>query len=79
MSENGEQTPAAEADQQVKMMKSLQLTGYGGIKMVKLHNIPQVTPKEGEILVRVKAWYVIIIYYNIGICVGESLHDSFHR
>ena len=40
----------------VKEMRSITLTGYGGIKMVKCANIPEVAPKEGEVLIRVKAW-----------------------
>ncbi len=37
-------------------MRCVTLTGYGGIRMVKVQNNPEVKPKEGELLIRVKAW-----------------------
>lgn len=49
---NGQNEQPAEL---VKEMRSITLTGYGGIKMVKCGNIPEVAPKEGEVLIRVKA------------------------
>lgn len=39
-----------------KEMKTIVLTGFGGLKMVKVQNKPEVTAKEGEVLIRVKAW-----------------------
>ncbi|XP_041376044.1 synaptic vesicle membrane protein VAT-1 homolog-like [Gigantopelta aegis] len=38
-----------------KEMKSVVLTGFGGVKMVKVLQKPEPTAKEGEVLVRVKA------------------------
>ncbi|KAL5020886.1 hypothetical protein ScPMuIL_000041 [Solemya velum] len=38
-----------------KEMKTIVLTGFGGLKMVKVQKKPEVTPTEGEVLIRVKA------------------------
>ena len=51
--------PAAEPEvpaEPVKEMRTITLTGYGGLKNVKCLNKPEVSPKEGEVLVRVRAW-----------------------
>jgi len=32
------------------------LSGFGGIRNVKVEKRPEVQPKEGEVLIRVKAW-----------------------
>ena len=47
---------AAPAAPPQKEMKSVVLTGFGGVKMVKVLQKPEPTAKEGEVLVRVKAW-----------------------
>lgn len=39
-----------------KEFRGITLTGYGGIKMVKVKKIPETEPKEGEILIRVRSW-----------------------
>lgn len=46
------EAPAAPA----KVMKSVVLTGFGGLKMLKVQQKPEVTAAEGELLVRVRAW-----------------------
>lgn len=47
-----EQTPPT------KEMKAVVLTCFGGLKAVKIQNKPEPTLSEGEVLIRVKAWYV---------------------
>lgn len=47
---------AGEADPAPKLMRAVTLTGYGGIRMVKVTKEPEVTAKEGQVLIRVKAW-----------------------
>lgn len=47
-----EQTPPT------KEMKAVVLTCFGGLKAVKIQNKPEPTLGEGEVLIRVKAWYV---------------------
>lgn len=44
------ETPAS------KDMKAVVLTGFGGLKMVKIQTKPQPTAGEGQVLIRVKAW-----------------------
>ncbi|KAK6178340.1 hypothetical protein SNE40_013139 [Patella caerulea] len=45
----------SETPAQVKEMKSLVLTGFGGIKMLKVLQNPEPTVSETEVLIRVKA------------------------
>lgn len=40
----------------VKQMKCIVLAGFGGLKMVKMQQKPEITANEGEVLIRVKAW-----------------------
>ena len=40
----------------VKEYRSLVLTGFGGIRNVKVEKKPEFLPKEGEVLIRVKIW-----------------------
>lgn len=44
---------AAEAP---KEFRSVVLTGFGGLKMLKVQKKPELKPGEGEVLIRVKAW-----------------------
>lgn len=37
-------------------MRAIVLTGFGGLKAVKVMKKPEPTPGEGEVLIRVKAW-----------------------
>ena len=39
-----------------KEMRGVTLTGYGGIRMVKVTKMPEVDPKEGELVIRVRSW-----------------------
>lgn len=39
-----------------KEMRAVVLTGFGGLKSVKILKKPEPTPGEGEVLIRVKAW-----------------------
>lgn len=48
-----------------KEMKAVVLTSFGGLKAVKIQNKPEPTPGEGEVLIRVKAWYVFCNRYFI--------------
>lgn len=37
-------------------MKAIVLTGYGGLKSVKIQKRPEPTAADGEVLIRVKMW-----------------------
>lgn len=51
---NSEESPA------VKEMRAVVLTGFGGLKTVKVMKKPEpAAPVEGEVLIKVKAWYGI--------------------
>lgn len=50
--ENGEKTPE---EPPVKEMRSIVLTGFGGLKTVKIQKKPEPEVAEGEVLIRVKA------------------------
>ena len=39
-----------------KQMKSLVLTGFGGMKMIKVMQKPEPKAADGEVLIRVKIW-----------------------
>lgn len=47
--------PVAEAEPP-KEMRAVVLTGFGGLKSVKILKKPEPTLNEGEVLIRVKAW-----------------------
>ena len=47
---------AAPPAEPVKEMKAIVLNGFGGIKQAQMKKMPEVKPKEGEVLIRVKAW-----------------------
>ena len=56
---DAEASPApaqAEAAPPPKEMKSIVLTGFGGVKMLKVQQKPEATPGDGDVLIRVKAW-----------------------
>ena len=40
----------------VKEMRRVTLTGFGGIRMVKVNKTYEIKPVEGEVVIRVKAW-----------------------
>lgn len=73
--ENGStETPQEEAPEKAteeketpppKEMRAVVLTGFGGLKTVKILKKPEPTVGEGEVLIRVKAWYVFIFYINL--------------
>lgn len=44
-----------------KEMRAVVLTGFGGLKTVKILKKPEPTVGEGEVLIRVKAWWVHFI------------------
>lgn len=50
--------PVAEAENEApkKEMRAVVLTGFGGLKSVKILKKPEPTLNEGEVLIRVKAW-----------------------
>lgn len=64
--ENGtSETPQEEAPEKAveeketpppKEMRAVVLTGFGGLKTVKILKKPEPTAGEGEVLIRVKAW-----------------------
>lgn len=45
-----------EAVEPPKEMRAIVLTGFGGLKSVKVLKKPEPTLAEGEVLIRVKAW-----------------------
>lgn len=45
-----------EKEEPPKEMRAVVLTGFGGLKSVKIQKKPEPAPAEGEVLVRVKAW-----------------------
>lgn len=53
-SENAAETPKDEPAP--KDMRAIVLTGFGGLKTVKVMKKPEPTLAEGEVLIRVKAW-----------------------
>lgn len=69
---------AAAAEEPPKAeMKAVVLTGFGGLKSVKILKKPEPTMGEGEVVIRVKAWWVITVYCrnSINIIVLQS-HDA---
>lgn len=56
--ENATTTPeaTAPAEEPPKEMRAVVLTGFGGLKSVKILKKPEPTLNEGEVLIRVKAW-----------------------
>ncbi|XP_056629777.1 synaptic vesicle membrane protein VAT-1 homolog-like [Diorhabda sublineata] len=53
---NGEVEPVAENEKEApKEMRAVVLTGFGGLKSVKILKKPEPTVNEGEVLIRVKA------------------------
>ena len=54
----------------IKEWRSVVLTGFGGLKMLKVQKKPESKPEENQVLIRVKAWYVTILYTLIFILVG---------
>ena len=73
MADTQEQAPAPAADQEgaaappaenaapAPEMRCINLVGFGGIRMVKVQKKVEVKPAEGEVLIRVKAWWVEVI------------------
>lgn len=47
---------AAVAEDPPKEMKAVVLTGFGGLKSVKILKKPEPTLGEGDVVIRVKAW-----------------------
>lgn len=39
-----------------KLCRNIVLTGFGGLKMVKVQKKPEPKPGNGEVLIKVKAW-----------------------
>jgi hypothetical protein len=57
----GGEAEAAKGDQAAAAppaatMKSVVLTGFGSMKMIKVLQKPEPKPADGEVLIRVKAW-----------------------
>ena len=42
----------------VKEMRAIVLTSFGGLKSVKVQKKPEPQAGEGEVIIRVKAWWV---------------------
>lgn len=54
--ENAAAEPPKEEPEPPKDMRAIVLTGFGGLKTVKVMKKPEPTLGEGEVLIRVKAW-----------------------
>ena len=52
----GEETATVAAQPPPKLMKSLVLTGFGGMKMIKVLQRPEPKLADGEVLIRVRTW-----------------------
>lgn len=53
----GDAAEAAQPEPETpKDMRAIVLTGFGGLKTVKVMKKPEPTLSEGEVLIRVKAW-----------------------
>lgn len=52
----GDAAEAAAEPEPPKEMRAVVLTGFGGLKSVKIQKKPEPTVGEGEVLIRVKAW-----------------------
>lgn len=50
--EDAEKTP----EEPPKEMRAVVLTGFGGLKSVKVLKKPEPSVAEGEVLIRVRAW-----------------------
>lgn len=48
--------PEKPVEEPPKEMRAVVLTGFGGLKSVKVLKKPEPTVAEGEVLIRVKAW-----------------------
>ncbi|KAK3927280.1 Synaptic vesicle membrane protein VAT-1-like protein [Frankliniella fusca] len=51
-----QESPEKAPEEPPKEMRAVVLTGFGGLKSVKLLKKPEPTLAEGEVLIRVKAW-----------------------
>lgn len=58
--ETKEETPKEEVKEvdPPKEMKSVVLLSFGGYKGVKVQKRPEPTPQNGEVLIRVRSWWV---------------------
>lgn len=54
--ENGAGDAGEPVAEPPKEMRAVVLTGFGGLKSVKILKKPEPTLNEGEVLIRVKAW-----------------------
>jgi len=53
---NGKAAVAAVEEPPKAEMRAVVLTGFGGLKSVKILKKPEPTMGEGEVVIRVKAW-----------------------
>lgn len=53
---NEEKTVEEGATAAPKEWKNVVLTGFGGLKMLKVQKKPELKPEENQVLIRVKAW-----------------------
>jgi len=53
---NGKAAAAATEEPPKPEMKAVVLTGFGGLKSVKILKKPEPSLGEGEVIIRVKAW-----------------------
>lgn len=73
---NGKAAAAATEEPPKPEMKAVVLTGFGGLKSVKILKKPEPSLGEGEVIIRVKAWWVNLetTYNFISVTVVASVY-----
>ena len=60
----------------LKEMKAVTLTAHGGLKGLRVQNRTESIVSEGEVLIRVKAWYVTLISLAVPRCFCVCLYKK---
>ena len=55
---------AAPPEKVVKEVRAIVLSGFGGVKMLKTVKKPEICAGDGELKIRVKAWYVYKVMFS---------------
>ncbi len=64
----------------LKEMKSVVLMGFGGLKMLKVSQKPEAVAADGEVLIRVKAWWARLLFALImknRVCTRQHIETDF--
>lgn len=73
---DGETKEEEKKEDPPKEMRSIVLSGFGGYKGVKILKKPEPTAQEGEVLIRVRAWWVIWTFSTSSHITLLSLYAS---